>query len=128
MEGFRRNGMKTSILVVEDDEAILRVLSIVLRREGYDVTTASTGKEAIEKTTEKPYDLVLTDLNLPDINGQILLQLISRRNPLTKKIILTGSSPAPQSSDSDKEPIKYLMKPLGAEDLLNAVKETLSGK
>ncbi len=81
----------------------------------------------MEKTTQAFYDLAIIDLNLPDMNGRKVYDMIRARSPKTKTIILTGLPPIRSGKDADSESIDYLSKPISAEELLNAVKEKLSG-
>jgi DNA-binding response OmpR family regulator len=62
-----------SIIVVDDDEIILRGLKNVLELEGYHVDTAETGRNAVEKSKTRYYNLALLDIKLPDIEGTDLL-------------------------------------------------------
>ena len=67
--------MEAKILIVEDDTSILMGLKFCLEQENFLVSTAVTGKEALEKIRE-PFDLILLDLNLPDMNGFDILKQI----------------------------------------------------
>ena len=60
---------RPKVLVVDDEMGILNTLEILLRREGFAVTTAPTGREALERMEESRPDVILTDLNMPDITG-----------------------------------------------------------
>ncbi|MEE8571076.1 MAG: response regulator, partial [Candidatus Bathyarchaeia archaeon] len=64
---------KKSILVVDDDKAILKYAKGILELEGYDVDVAETGFDAMEKSSTRYYNLVLLDIMLPDIQGTELL-------------------------------------------------------
>ena len=116
----------TDILIVDDNEAILHVLGRVLTKNGYDVILAINGREALAKLAVKAPDLIIIDLDLPDINGLELSKLIGVRCPATKRMILTGLPPEKNELDSEMTP-HILVKPLTAEELIAAVKETLNG-
>jgi two-component system, chemotaxis family, CheB/CheR fusion protein len=64
------------VLVVEDVWDILEVFSILLRAEGAQVTTAATGREAADLARQQDFDIVLTDLGLPDVPGDVLIRQI----------------------------------------------------
>jgi DNA-binding NtrC family response regulator len=99
----------------------------ILQKQGYDVNAAKSGKEAIDKVSAKFYDLAIIDLNLPDINGLDVYNIITARSPRTKKIILTGLPPEKRGGDtSDEETFDVLVKPLSAEELIQAVKNKLA--
>ena len=78
------------ILVVDDDEFVCSSLKWLLMDEGYDVEVAADGKTAIELLDRRVYDLVLTDLMMPEVDGIAVLQEVKKRNPCTAVIILTG--------------------------------------
>ena len=114
------------IILVDDDELILRSLGQVLRFEGYVVETAGTGGEAMEKIEEAPPDLAILDYKLPDTTGAELLEILNRRFPGILKIILTG-----YPAEVDREEIlalgalECLYKPILPDKLITIIKETL---
>lgn len=81
---------KPSILIIDDDLAILRTFSRIFQRSGYCVTVATKGTEAIEKLTGNRFDVALIDFCLPDMEGTELFPMIKRTSPDTVKIMLTG--------------------------------------
>ena len=78
------------ILVVDDDSSIRNTLKEVLSRENYQVTTASSGEEALSLMREITFDLALLDLKMAGMDGLSLMKEIRRRAPLTGVIMLTG--------------------------------------
>ncbi len=78
------------ILIVDDEVFVRDTLSKYLSKMDYNLDTASDGKIAIEKLEANAYDLVLTDLKMPNIDGRELLQYMAKRFPETPKIVLTG--------------------------------------
>ncbi len=81
---------KPSILIIDDDLAILKVFSRVFQRSGYSVTVAARGAEAIEKLNSNCFDVALIDFRLPDMEGTELFPIIEHKSPSTVKIMLTG--------------------------------------
>ena len=79
-----------TIIVVDDDESIRKTLSTILEEKGYIVDTAENGKEAIEKSNTKFYNLALIDVRLPDMEGTQLLTAMMKNTPEMVKIMLTG--------------------------------------
>jgi len=75
---------KTKILVVEDETFLVKIYSVKLKKEGYDVTLAMDGEEAVKLAAETKPDLILLDLILPKLNGFEALEQI-RKNPSIKK-------------------------------------------
>jgi len=114
------------ILVVDDDESIRNTVKTILEDEGYIVDSAATGKEAIKRTEETLYNVVLLDIRLPDIEGVELLKLIKDAVPRTRKIMVTGY-PSMQNAVAalNKNAAAYLIKPVDIEKLLGTVKEQL---
>ncbi len=114
------------ILVVDDDESIRNTVKTILEDEGYIVDLAATGREAIKRTEETLYNVVLLDIRLPDIEGVELLKLIKDAVPRTRKIMVTGY-PSMQNAVAalNKNADAYLIKPVDIEKLLNTVKEQL---
>lgn len=114
------------ILVVDDDDTIRTTMKAILEEEGYLVDLASTGKEAIQKTQEKTYNIALLDIRLPDIEGVELLKLMKDGVPITRKIMVTGY-PSIQNAIGalNKNADAYLLKPVDIEKLLTTVREQL---
>jgi DNA-binding NtrC family response regulator len=114
------------VLVVDDDETIRTTMKAILQDEGYSVDLAATGKEAIQKTQEKSYNVALLDIRLPDMEGVELLKLLKDGVPRTRKIMVTGY-PSMQNAISalNKNADAYLLKPVDVEKLLNTVKQQL---
>ena len=78
------------ILVVDDDEFVCNSLKWLLLDEGYEVEVAMDGKSALEMLSRRSFDLVLTDLMMPEVDGLAVLQEVKRTSPNTAVIILTG--------------------------------------
>ncbi|HLN88581.1 MAG TPA: response regulator, partial [Candidatus Binatia bacterium] len=78
------------ILVVDDDQSILQSFTRILEKNGYEIETAEKGKEALKKTKNQHYDLVLLDLRLPDMEGTDLLVKARKQLQKTAKIMITG--------------------------------------
>ena len=118
-----------SILVVDDDEGILRVLRRIFIRRGYTVDTAETGEKAKIKIKSKHYDVALIDLRLSDMDGTDLLQPIYESAPRTLKIILTGLADVtntfePQEGGADV----FLQKPVDPILLIGIIEEKLKDR
>jgi len=118
---------KDRLLIVDDDEAILRNLEKILRLEGYETDIARTGFEAIEKTKTNFYNLALLDIKLPDMEGTELLKRMHETFPKMVKIMVTGypdleNAIASLNSGADA----YLIKPVSVQRLLDVVKQKLA--
>lgn len=79
------------ILVVEDDEMILRTLEFRLKKDGYEIAVAKDGKEALEKIKSNSFNLVITDLMLPFVTGMEVLSYIKSNLAELPVIVLSGA-------------------------------------
>jgi two-component system autoinducer 1 sensor kinase/phosphatase LuxN len=86
----RRTGRKWQVLVVDDDQVFRELLSKTLAFWGYQVTQAADGHEAWTLFLTNPYDLVITDIKMPLMNGWELSRLIKERSPSTPVIVVSG--------------------------------------
>ena len=117
---------QATILVVDDDEAILNSFARVLEKRGYSVEMAATGQEAIERCESNSYDLALLDIKLPDMDGTQLLKELHARHHTMIKIMVTGYA----SLDSAVQSLLlgahgYVMKPVDPDKLLTIVADAL---
>jgi DNA-binding NtrC family response regulator len=117
---------RARILVVDDDDGIRKSMKAILEDEGYNVDVAENGKEAIQKTQKKAYNLALLDIRLPDMEGVELLKLLKDSVPKIRKIIVTGY-PSVQNAIAalNKGADAYLIKPVRLKKLLKTVKDQL---
>jgi two-component system, NtrC family, nitrogen regulation response regulator GlnG len=114
------------ILIVEDDSFILTFTSKVLKSQGYLVTTAMTGKDALAKVQTSNYNLVLLDIGLPDMTGTEILRKIREINHDIIVIMMTGNPQLDSSVDSVNYGADgYLIKPVNDTDLVDIVKEKI---
>ena len=123
------NGPNPLIVIVDDEQGILDVVSRVARRAGYDAMTYSNGRDAIAALQTMRADLVLVDLRMPEVGGLDVLRAIRDTNPRCQAVLMTGYA----SVDTAVEAIKlgatdYLSKPLDfgrLEELLANVRDDL---
>ena len=122
--------MSTGKILVVDDEDIVRTsCSRTLSPEGYEVRLAKNGAEGLKMASEERFDLVLTDLKMPDMDGIEVLRIIKEQWPETAVIIVTGY----QTVDTAVKAIKlgaydYIEKPFTPDALITAVREALTNK
>jgi len=120
--------MKTQpiILVVDDEPAILELVKDILAPAGYLVNTATNGKEALAAIQAHPYDLVLTDMIMPQMGGMELVQYLRLHHPETLVIVFTGFASYQDAVDAVKlGAFDYLPKPLQPEILRHAIERAL---
>ena len=120
---------KGKILVIDDEDIVRTSCSRTLRPEGFEVSLAKNGVEGLKMASEDAFDLVLTDLKMPDMDGIEVLRSIKEKWPKTEVIIVTGY----QTVDTAVKAIKlgaydYIEKPFTPDALISAVTEALSGK
>ena len=79
------------VLVVDDDESVLEVFSLILQKEGYQVTTANNGFDALLKLKETVPEVIISDLNMPEMSGFEFLSVVRRRFPQVSVIASSGA-------------------------------------
>lgn len=82
--------MKSRILVVDDEESIREFLEIMLKKEGYEVNLAEDGAQAKDMLTKRSFDMVISDLQMPNMNGLELLKYVKDSNPDTVFMMITA--------------------------------------
>jgi two-component system, chemotaxis family, chemotaxis protein CheY len=123
--------MARTILVVDDSPTVVKFVSFSLRNSGYNVVTACDGMDAIEKLNTLPenVDLVITDLNMPNLDGYSLIATLRQNDRHRETPIIILSS---EDSDDDMQrgmqvgATSYLVKPFKSSLLLNEVSKQLN--
>ncbi len=119
--------MAESILVVDDEEIIRESLSFVLKKEGYDVHEAENGKTAFEMAKQHSFDVVITDLEMPEMKGIELLEHLTRISPETLVIIITAYGSIESAIAAlRKGAVDYILKPVEFDEMLLKVRRLLS--
>ncbi len=117
------------ILVVDDEEIARTNMEYILRKDGYQVASAASGVEALEKFQTQNFDLVLTDLKMEKMDGLQLLQSVKEISPTTELVMITGYATVSTAVDAlRKGAAHYLSKPINLDDLRATVKEMVSRK
>jgi DNA-binding NtrC family response regulator len=120
---------KGSILVVDDEAEIREGLELLLSSEGYAVTSAETAAAGLTRLEERPVDLVLLDVSLPDRNGLELLQEIHRRDPLLAIVLITAYGSIEMARAAFKNGAQdYITKPWSNDELLAQVAQAVEGR
>ncbi|OGQ07442.1 MAG: Fis family transcriptional regulator [Deltaproteobacteria bacterium RIFCSPLOWO2_12_FULL_40_28] len=118
--------MKAKILVVDDEVALTKALSKYLTQEGYAVDIAGDGPEAIEKFKTGHFDLLLTDLQMPNMDGVTLIKEIKALNPLVVCIVMTGFASIQSAVEATKAgAFHYVTKPFELDDIGLLIKKAL---
>jgi len=114
------------ILVVDDEESMCQYLSILLQKEGYDVRTAGSGDQAMELFNEDTYDLVMTDIQMPKMNGIELLKRIKASRDKCPVIIMTAYASEQSAIDAvNLGAFSYLQKHCKNDDIKMVVRNAL---
>ena len=119
---------RARILLVDDDPMITELIIDMLSLDGYDVETAPNGVAALEKVQGRPYDLILTDLHMPKLDGADLYRELTRRqaHPPRKIIFLTGTAGSSEAHRLVQETgLPVLRKPFNVIELLELVRKVL---
>jgi DNA-binding NtrC family response regulator len=114
------------ILIVEDRDSLRRMLERALSQEGYEVTAAADAQAGIRWVDERPFDLVLTDLKLPDVSGLEVLAASRRAQPRVPVVVLTGFGTVGTAVEAMKlGAYDFLEKPLEIDDLARLVERAI---
>jgi len=117
------------ILLIDDDPVVLEVIAEILDTNDHEVVTTSSGESGVRELLNNHYDLVLTDLVMPDVDGIEVLNHAVSRSPKTMCIVLTGYGTIKSSVDAIKKgAFDYISKPITSSDLLLAVEKALKFK
>ena len=119
------------ILLVDDDELVLKTISKFLKNYNYEVTSACSGEEALEKSQTKDFDLIITDVRMPGIDGIETIKRIRVLNqqhhkPTPKEIIITAYIDTEAQRAAEGLGVSdYIYKPFVAEDFIKSIKEKI---
>ncbi|MFA7537307.1 MAG: sigma-54 dependent transcriptional regulator [Desulfuromonadales bacterium] len=117
---------KNRILIVDDEESLREILSIMLHREGYLVDAAIDGAQAVARMREITYDLVISDIKMPRLDGFELLRHIKERTPETVVIMITAFSSTEEAVEAMKRgAYDYITKPFKNEEIRLIIKNAL---
>ena len=118
-----KNDETFRILVVDDNKELREILEEFLESDGHEVEGSPDGLDALKRHQKSPFDLIITDLNMPEISGMELIKTIRKENQDTEFVIITGYA----SMDSAVEAVRigafdYIVKPFRMEELHVVVK------
>ena len=116
--------MMKRILFVDDDAALLAGLQNVLHRDRkrWDMVFANGGEAALEEIRKAPFDVVISDMRMPQVDGAVLFRILREESPSTARIMLSGSDCESAMPDIDE----LLAKPCSASNLRNAIERALA--
>jgi DNA-binding NtrC family response regulator len=115
------------IMLVDDEEGFLSTTKKVLERKGINVTTATSGSEALEKLTVENIHVVILDVKMPGMDGVAALKAIKDRYPLVEVIMLTGHATVESAMEGLRSgATDYLMKPTDIDELVSKAEEAFA--
>lgn len=114
------------ILVVDDEERMRQLLAMMLERAGYEPEEAADGSEALEKARSAPYDLVISDIKMPEMDGNELLQALHAEGIYTPVIFITAFATIDSAVEAMKDgAVDYITKPFEEDRILLSVQRSL---
>jgi CheY-like chemotaxis protein len=116
------------VLVVEDDPMIAEVLALILGEEGHEVDVAENGAQALRRLDERSYDVIFSDLRMPELDGRAFYDELARSRPelLRRLVFLTGSACDPVHEQFlEASACTVLVKPFNLEDVCRATRSAL---
>lgn len=115
---------KMKMMLVDDETRFLSTTSKLLAKKGYDVLTASSGAEALEKIRTNPVHVVILDVKMPGMDGNEALREIKKQYPMVEVIMLTGHATVESAIDGLKSgAVDYLMKPADITEIIQKAEE-----
>ncbi|MEN8688249.1 MAG: response regulator [Desulfuromonadales bacterium] len=116
------------ILVVDDEENTRIGLSKLLSQEGFEVESAANGNDALDLLRQHKINLVISDINMPDMNGLVFLRELSRKYPSTSVIMITAYGGVESYLEAmNLGAYEYLHKPVRLEELRSVMKKIFNG-
>ncbi|MEW5740341.1 MAG: response regulator [Myxococcota bacterium] len=117
------------ILVIDDDRSARLLLERVLARAGHQVQLADTARDGLSALAAGGFDLLITDKNLPDVDGLELLRRAREANPGLQVVLMTGFPTAETRNHAQELGVhSYVTKPFGVHDILAVCEAALAGR
>ncbi|MEO8199474.1 MAG: sigma-54 dependent transcriptional regulator [Gemmatimonadota bacterium] len=110
---------KPSVLIIDDESGILDTLRILLKREGFEVTTAQGGKAGLDQIRAGTHDIILTDVRMPQVSGLDILQAAREQDPMTPVILMTAQASLQTAIGAvNAGAFYYIQKPFANDELI----------
>ena len=117
------------ILIIDDEKSILDLLSVVFKKEGYRVETSLSAKTALELIDKEEFDLILTDIKLPQMSGMKILKYVKEKYPAMPVVMITAYGTIKQAIEALKMgAMDYIVKPFNMEELKIIVAQGLENR
>jgi DNA-binding NtrC family response regulator len=117
---------RQSILLVDDDPEFRKAMKKMFEKSGYDVTVAADGQEGLDALSEKTFDLIISDLRMPNLNGMELMEELKRRKINLPVIFITAYGEVESYMDlMNLGAFEYINKPVKGQEILAVVRKAL---
>jgi DNA-binding NtrC family response regulator len=114
------------VLVVDDEPTVIKGCRRILAQDGYEVAAAESGRDGMNRAFTERFDLVMTDLRMPDLDGMELVRALRRERPRTAVIVITGYGTVPSAVEATRLGVsEYIEKPFTPEDISQAASRAL---
>ncbi len=118
---------KGTVLILDDEPNTIKVISAILKKEGYDVHPARSAEEALDKVTRTAFDAVISDYKLPGINGIQFIDALNEKQNDIPVVMLTAYGTIEKAVEAMKKgAFNYLVKPLNPEELITVIREAIT--
>lgn len=119
---------KKAVLVIDDEPSVADALKLILTESGYDVEVYRNGKDAVDRLVNRRFDLVITDIRLPDMSGLDVLRHLRRSHRGVLAIVITAHhTPELAAASLSLGAVAVLPKPFSPSDLLTVIKTAFHG-
>jgi DNA-binding NtrC family response regulator len=123
------NKTNITVLLIDDEETLVKYLSTRLLREGFTVNASYSGEEALEVACNKDFDVAVVDLKMPGMDGVETQKRLKRIHPFLQSIILTDRGALDSALENGKQDVfKCLLKPIDYENLVQTIREAYKKK
>lgn len=120
---------KQSILLVDDDQEFRKAMKKMFEKSGYEVTVAADGREALEILTKGTFDLIISDLRMPNLNGMELMEAIKKEKLDVPVIFITAYGEVESYMDlMNLGAFEYINKPVKGQEILNVARRALEAR
>jgi DNA-binding NtrC family response regulator len=110
---------KPTVLIIDDESGILDTLRILLKKEGFEITTAQGGKAGLEQIRSGTHDIILTDVRMPQVSGLDILQAAREQDPMTPVILMTAQASLQTAIGAvNAGAFYYIQKPFANDELI----------
>lgn len=123
------SGVANKALIIDDESFTLELFEYELKSQGFEVTTASSGTQGIESLKKQDFDVILTDLNMPDITGIEMVKNSKSIRPHTEILVVTGDDSSEKAVEAIREgAFDYILKPVDFDKLFTSVRNAVESK